>query len=105
MKQKVDVDKWPWPSPPPGSPFILDNLGLVISLGILEKQPEYHAALRAYFGSSWRLHRWWMKQIMRRLKKEEMAQRRARFALARLALQQEYLNAVIEVVQERDDKK
>jgi len=83
-----------------GSRVMLDNLGITISMRLLESWPAYALARKAMFGTHW-LSRLWCRKLRPVLKPQRQAIIKAEFEKQQKIIQQEYLLAVLEAGVER----
>ena len=98
------IPDWSSFMPKPSYGRILDNLGITINLRMLEMWPEYSAARDRVFGTGW-LSRWWMRNVYPRLWPKRYEKRVAEWERVRNLMQQEFLNAVVEVKQRELDQR
>ena len=90
---------WPFIVPPPKSPLILDNVGLTISLEMLDGWPDYKKAYNSLFGVNW-LSKLWMGWIYSIIRPKRYVELKQVFESQRCKMQQSYLNAVLEAAEE-----
>jgi hypothetical protein len=86
---------WPFITPPPVNPRILDNFGITMNLRMLGCWPEYAAAKRSVFGKG-KLRRWWMRKVFPIIRPNEYTRRVAIFEDLQHKMRQELMNAVME---------
>lgn len=86
---------WPHVVPPPKSPMILDNLGIVISMESLRGWPDYRAAHEKLFGTNW-FSRFWSGRVYPLIRPKSYLMRKQRFGAEQARMRQQFLDAVLE---------
>lgn len=75
--------------------MILDNLGIILDIRMLEVYPAYAKATNAYFGSN-QLWRFWARRLRPHLKPKQEARLLVNWESRRDEMRQAFLNAVME---------
>ncbi len=92
---------WPSYMPRPISPMILDNLGLIINITMLEAWPSYQEACYKHFGTN-RISRWLMYWVHPRLFPHRHLELKLRWVRERNKMWAEHLAALIEIAEREE---